>query len=249
VKEKLLALAEKKPMEGQDKFYQRIRNEGLMWNYKRVRRVYKLLGLNKRKKTRKRIPQRVKFPLLQPTQLNQMWSMDFMHDALENKRKFRTLNIIDDYNREALAIEVELGISSALVTKVLNELVKEKGKPVWIRVDNGSEFISSTLNDWCQAHGIKLQFIQPGKPSQNGFIERFNRTFRQDILDAYTFEDLSQVRILKEDWMDDYNNSRPHESLGGMTPVQFRLKNQLNNAEASFSVVKQNSMINENSLI
>ena len=248
VKEKLLSLAEKKPMEGQDKFYQRIRLEGLNWNYKRVRRVYKLLGLNKRNKTRKRIPKRVKEPLLQPIKVNQMWSMDFMHDTLENKRKFRTLNVIDDYNREALAIDVQLGINSVHVTKVLADLIHQRGKPEWIRVDNGPEFISSMLNDWCLAHGIKLQFIQPGKPSQNGFIERFNRTFRQDVLDAYIFEDLSQVRILKEDWMDDYNNSRPHESLGGMTPVQFRLKKQLNNAEASFSVVKQNSIINENSL-
>jgi putative transposase len=248
VKEKLLSLAEKKPMEGQDKFYQRIRNEGLVWNYKRVRRVYKLLGLNKRNKTRKRIPKRVKEPLLQPQRINQVWSMDFMHDALESKRKFRTLNIIDDYNREALAIEVQLGISSILVTNVLNDLIREKGKPGWIRVDNGPEFISSTLNDWCHSHGIKLQFIQPGKPSQNGFIERFNRTFRQDVLDAYIFEDLSQVRILTEEWIDDYNHTRPHESLGGMTPVQFKLKNQLHNGEASFPIVKQNVLINENNL-
>jgi putative transposase len=111
VKEKLLDLAEKKPMEGQDKFYQRIRSEGLKWNYKRVRRVYKLLGLNKRKRTRKRIPKRVKEPLIQPTMMNHTWSMDFMHDSLENKRKFRTLNIIDDHNRECLAIEAHLSIS------------------------------------------------------------------------------------------------------------------------------------------
>jgi putative transposase len=247
VKEKLLSLAEKKPMEGQDKFYQRIRNEGIIWNYKRIRRVYKILGLNKRMKRRKRLPQRVKEPLLQPECINQMWSMDFMHDALENKRKFRTLNIIDDYNREVLAIEVQLGISSHVVTGVLSELIRERGKPQWIRVDNGPEFISSTLNDWCNSHGIKLRFIQPGKPSQNGFIERFNRTYRQDILDAYIFEDLSQVRVLTEEWIDEYNHSRPHESLGGMTPVQFKLKNQLQHGEASFPVLKQ-ELINENKL-
>ena len=225
VKEKLLSLAEQRPMEGQDKFYQRIRNEGLKWNYKRVRRVYLLLGLARRKKVRKRIPKRVKEPLIQPDNINHMWSMDFMHDSLENKRKFRTLNIIDDYNREALAIEVQLGMSSSLVTRVLDEVVKEKGKPQWIRVDNGPEFISSTLSDWCYSKGIKLQFIQPGKPSQNGFIERFNRTFRQDVLDAYIFEDLNQVRILTEEWMNDYNFSRPHEALNGMSPIQFKMKN------------------------
>jgi putative transposase len=249
VKEKLLSLAEKKPMEGQDKFYQRIRNEGLQWNYKRVRRVYKLLGLNKRTKTRKRLPKRVKEPLIQPLTTNQMWSMDFMHDTLENGRKFRTLNIIDDYNREVLAIEVQLGISSRIVTEVLTQLLRERGKPEWIRVDNGPEFISSTLNDWCHSHGVKLQFIQPGKPSQNGFIERFNRTYRQDILDAYIFEDLSQVRVLTEEWIEEYNHTRPHDSLGGMTPIQFRLKNEpLQQGEASFPLLKEQILLNENNL-
>jgi len=241
VKEKLLILAEKRPMEGQDKFYQRIRSEGLRWNYKRVRRVYKLLGLNKRKRTRKRIPKRVKEPLIQPVMMNHTWSMDFMHDALENKRKFRTLNIIDDHNRECLAIEAHLSISSHLVIRVLDQLVEERGKPQWIRVDNGPEFISSSLNDWCYGKGIKLQYIQPGKPSQNGYIERFNRTFRQDVLDAYLFEDLSQVRILAEEWIADYNYSRPHESLGGLSPVQFKLKNP-QHGEASFPVLEQQTM-------
>ena len=249
VKEKLLILAERKPMEGQDKFYQRIRNEGLRWNYKRVRRVYKLLGLNKRKRTRKRIPKRIKEPLVQPMMMNQTWSMDFMHDALESGRKFRTLNIIDDHNRECLAIEAQLSISSHLVIRVLDRLVAERGKPQWIRVDNGPEFISSMLGDWCHSKGIKLQFIQPGKPSQNGYIERFNRTFRQDVLDAYLFEGLNQVRILSEEWMDDYNCSRPHEALGGLSPIQFKLKNQnAQRGEASFPALEQQTIINENVL-
>jgi putative transposase len=247
VKDKLLALAEKKPMEGQDKFYDRIRSEGLIWNYKRVRRVYCLLGLNKKNKTKKRIPKRIKEPLIQPMKVNQMWSMDFMHDVLENGRKFRTLNIIDDYNREALAVEAQFSFTSNMVTNVLNHLIKEKGKPKWIRVDNGPEFIASVLGDWCFANGIKLLFIQPGKPTQNGFIERFNRTFRQDVLDAYIFENISQVRILAEEWMDEYNQTRPHEALGGMTPVQFKIKNgQIHHGEASFSMVNDNLLINEN---
>jgi len=242
-------LAEKKPMEGQDKFYQRIRNEGICWNYKKVRRVYCLLGLNKKKRTRKRIPMRVKEPLIQPLRSNQAWSMDFMHDVLDNKRKFRTLNIIDDYNREALAIDVQYSITSKQVINVLEELLHEREKPEWIRVDNGPEFISTVLTDWCYAKGIRLVFIQPGKPSQNGFIERFNRTFRQDILDAYIFQDLSQVRILAEEWMDEYNHQRPHEALRGMTPVEFRLKNNLlHKGEASFPLVKTITM-KENSLI
>lgn len=227
VKEKLLSLAEQRPMEGQDKLYQRIRNEGLPWNHKRVRRVYLLLGLARKRKSRKRAPKRVREPLLQPEGANHMWSMDFMHDSLENKRKFRTLNIIDDYNREVLAIDIQLGINSNHVTRVLGQVIREKGKPQWIRVDNGPEFISSTLGEWCHAHGIKLRFIQPGKPSQNGFIERLNRTYRQDVLDAYLFEDLNQVRVLTEEWIEDYKHMRPHESLNGMSPIQFKTKKDI----------------------
>ena len=211
-------------MEGQDKFYYRIRNEGLIWNYKRVRRVYVALGLNKRKRTRKRIPSRVKVPLFIPTKPNETWSMDFMHDTLMSGRKFRTLNIIDGFNREALIVEPYFSIGSARVIKILDRLVFEKGKPFAIRVDNGPEFISSVMHEWCLEKNIKLQYIQPGKPMQNGYIERFNRSYREDVLDANLFEDISQVRILSEDFMNDYNFHRPHESLGNISPMNYKLK-------------------------
>ena len=227
VEDKILDLARTQPTEGQDKIYDRIRNEGLGWNYKRVRRVYLKLRLNKRVKTRKRVPERVKEPLLRPEIPNETWSMDFMHDALHNGRKFRVLNILDDYNREALAIEAHLSIGSKMVTEVLDRVVEEKGKPKTIRVDNGPEFIASVLGDWCREREINLKFIQPGKPTQNGYIERFNRTYRQSVLDAYLFENLEQVRILSEDWMNDYNHTRPHESLGGKSPVQYRLTDSI----------------------
>ena len=219
---KLQDLAEKKPNEGQDKFYDRIREEGLLWNYKRVRRVYRLLGMHKRKRTRKRIPSRVKTPLSQPGYCNKNWSIDFMSDALQNGRKFRTLNIIDDYNRKALWIEPAFSMPSKVVTKILEQAIREHGKPETIRSDNGPEFISADFTDWCKSNGIMIQYIQPGKPMQNGFIERFNRTYRQDVLDANLFEDLMQVRILTEEWMEDYNYQRPHESLGGKPPAKFR---------------------------
>ena len=219
---KLQDLAEKKPNEGQDKFYDRIRGEGLPWNYKRVRRVYKLLGMHKRKRIRKRIPSRVKSPLLQPDYCNKNWSIDFMSDALQNGRKFRTLNIIDDYNRKALWIEPGFSMPSKAVTKILEQAIREHGKPETIRSDNGPEFISADFTDWCKENEIIIQYIQPGKPMQNGFIERFNRTYRQDVLDANLFEDIMQVRVLTEEWMDDYNNQRPHESLGGKPPSKFK---------------------------
>jgi putative transposase len=219
---KLQELSEKKPMEGQDKFYNRIRNEGIKWNHKRVSRVYRLMGLNKRRRTRKRIPARVKLPLFSPSVPNETWSMDFMQDRLVNGRKFRILNIIDDFNREALRIEPYFSITSERVIKVLERLVLEKGTPKTIRVDNGPEFIALALDEWCRNQKITLQFIQPGRPMQNGFIERFNRSYRQDVLDANLFSNLTEVKILSDEFEEDYNEHRPHESLGNLSPIQYK---------------------------
>lgn len=222
--QKLAELAEKKPMEGQDKCYNRIRNEGIKWNHKRIERVYKTMGLNKRKRTRKRVPARVKQPLVVPAAPNETWSMDFMHDTLMNGRKFRVLNIIDDFNREALKIEPYFSISSQRVIAILERVLSEKGKPKAIRVDNGPEFISSAMHEWCIDKSIRLQFIQPGKPMQNGYVERFNRSFRQDVLDTNLFANLMQVKLASDEFEEDYNFHRPHESLGNLSPVNYRMK-------------------------
>ena len=219
--DKLKELAEQKPREGQDKYYLRIREEGLKWNYKRVRRIYLMLGLNHRRRMKKRIPSRVKEPLNQPINKNHMWSMDFMSDALQNQRKFRVLNIIDDYNRKALCIEAAYSMPSRFVINALEQVIEENGKPIKIRVDNGPEFCSKEFAEWCESNEITIQYIQPGKPMQNGYIERFNRTYRQDILDACLFKDLEQVTELTQEWLEDYNNHRPHESLGGKPPVKY----------------------------
>ena len=221
---KLQELSEQKPREGQDKYFSRIRNSGMIWNHKRVERVYKLMGLNKRARKRRRLPARVKAPLLVPLQANDTWSMDFMHDTLRNGRKFRVLNIIDDFNREALRIEPFFSIGSNLVIKILERLVLERGNPKAIRVDNGPEFISSTMSEWCLDKGIKLIYIQAGKPMQNGYIERFNRSYREDVLDACLFESIAQARLLSDEFMEDYNLHRPHESLGNLSPVNYRLQ-------------------------
>jgi len=220
--QKLAELAEKKPMEGQDKFYYRIRNEGIKWNHKRIGRVYKMMGLNKRKKTRKRVPARVMQPLVVPVAPNETWSMDFMHDTLMNGRKFRVLNIIDDYNREALKIEPYFSISAQRVITILERVILEKGKPKVIRVDNGPEFISNALREWCIQNGIRLLFIQPGKPMQNGYVERFNRSFRQDVLDTNLFANLIEVKLASDEFEEDYNFYRPHESLGNMSPIRYK---------------------------
>ena len=161
------------------------------------------LGL--RRKYKKRLPARVRQPLVQPDQYLHTWSMDFMSDALTDKRKIRIFNVIDDYNREALAIEVGLGFPSERVIRVLDHLSEEIGLPKAIRVDNGPEFTSMNFQNWCKENNIEIKYIQPGSPVQNAFIERFNRYFREDVLDAYWFEDLEQLRVIIERWRTDYN--------------------------------------------
>ena len=220
---KLQSLALRHPTRGFGVYYGRIRNEGLKWNHKRVKRVYDLMGLNIRRKHKRRLPLREKIALEQPDQVNKKWSMDFMSDALSDGRKFRTFNLIDDFNREVLAVEADTSLPARRVVRILERIICEKGKPESIRVDNGPEFISHTLEAFCKEQHIQLQFIKPGKPMQNGYIERFNRTYREDILDAYLFRSIQEVRILSQQWIQDYNHHHPHSSLGGYSPVGYRL--------------------------
>jgi putative transposase len=219
---KLQSLAQQHPTRGFGVYYGRIRNEGLLWNHKRVKRVYDLLKLNLRRKHKRRLPNREKIALEQPETINKKWSMDFMSDALTDGRKFRTFNLIDDFNREVLAVEADTSLPAKRVVRVLERVIGERGKPVAIRVDNGPEFISNTMEEFCKKQHIQLQFIKPGKPMQNGYVERFNRTYREDVLDAYLFDNLREVRELSEKWMQDYNANHPHQSLGGMSPIGYR---------------------------
>lgn len=201
--------------------YHRLRNRGEAWNHKRVRRVYREMNLNIRRKPKKRLPERVKQPLTVPTAPNQVWSLDFMSDALVDGRKFRLLNVIDDFNRESLAIEADSSLPTLRVIRVLEQLMKQKGKPSNIRTDNGPEFISHKLEEWCCKHEITLQFIQPGKPMQNAYIERKNGSMRRELLNAYLFYSLTEVRVMCEEWREDYNMERPHKSLGYLSPLRY----------------------------
>jgi putative transposase len=147
--------------------------------------------------------------------------MDFMHDALVTGRKIKIFNLIDDFNREALAIEVDTSISGARVKQILEQVIGWRGRPAAIRMDNGPEFMSHELKDYCGEMGIEMRYIQPGKPMQNGYIERFNRFYREDILDSYLFYTLEEVRALSEEWMEFYNEKHPHESLKNMSPKEY----------------------------
>jgi putative transposase len=219
--DQLELLIQKHPAIGFWQCYFRLRRAGFVWNHKKVYRVYTALKLNIRRRCRKRLPQRVKQSLYQPTSVNEVWSIDFMTDTLWDGRRYRLLNIIDDYNREIIHIESDLSLPTMRVIRVLEYLKEFRGLPTMIRADKGPEFISHKLDLWCRQHNIQLAFIQPGKPMQNGYVERCNGNIRKELLNAYIFTSLSEVRQFTEKWRQDYNSSRPHKALGYIPPLEY----------------------------
>lgn len=217
----LNALVDKHARWGFWKCFDRLRIIGFIWNHKRVHRVYCEMKLNLPRRTKKRIPSRIARPLLAPATLNVIWAIDFMHDALYGGRPFRTFNLIDESNRQGLAIEVGFSVPSARVIRVLERMIDLYGKPDAIRMDNGPEFTASIFEEWCQQNMIKRLYIQPGKPDQNAFVERFNRTYRDEVLDLYLFESIEQVQLITDEWLITYNEERPHESLGRVPPLTY----------------------------
>jgi len=240
---KLTELAERYPTRGFDNYYGKIRLEGLKWNRKRVLRVYRSMNLTMRRKRKRRLPSRIKQVLEVPNQINQTWSVDFMSDTLINGRKFRVLNVIDDFNRESLINEAYFSIPAETLVNSLQRLMLERGKPLVIRTDNGPEFISKTFQDFCKTKAITIQYIQPGKPSQNAYIERFNRTYREDILDAYLFNSINQVNAISFEWQVDYNTNHPHKALNGLSPYQYKTLMNEENSSYEFCKAKINDSI------
>jgi putative transposase len=190
------------------------------WNHKRVYRIYCELELNLRIKPRRRLYRKKPDKLSVPEQINETWSMDFMHDQLGDGRSFRTFNVIDDFNREGLTMEIDFSLPASRVVRALDRIIEWRGKPKIIRSDNGPEYISHVLAAWADKHQITLQFIQPGNPQQNAYVERFNRTVRYDWLNQYIFETIEEVQIAATKWLWTYNNERPNMAIGGITPIQ-----------------------------
>ena len=201
--------------------YLYLRNvKGLQWNHKRVYRIYRALELNLRIKPRKRLVREKPKALSIPLAINEVWSMDFMHDQLDDGRSFRLFNVIDDYNREALGIEVDFSLPSGRVIRALQQIIDWRGRPQVIRCDNGPENVSAAIQRWAAQRGIRMAYIQPGKPQQNAYVERFNRTVRYEWLSQYHWTDLEEVQLHATQWMYKYNHDRPHMALGGITPKQ-----------------------------
>ena len=226
----LTAVVAAHPHWGFWKCYRRLRLDGHPWNTKRVWRVYRNLRLNLPRRTKKRLPLRPRQPLTVVPELNTVWAMDFMSDTLYSGRRFRTLNILDEGIREGLAIEIDTSLPAARVIRVLEQVVSWRGHPQALRLDNGPELVADQFMRWCVERGIELRYIQPGKPDQNAFIERFNRTYRTEVLNASVFESLEQVREISAEWLQSYNEERPHDALAGLPPAMYRAQFEAGNS-------------------
>lgn len=218
---RMLEIAQQRPRFGQPRLHIMLRREGWKINHKRTERLYRQenLSLRTKKRRRKRSGLRIVLPLAK--RANESWSMDFVSDALGNGRRFRALTIVDQFSRECPWIEIDHSLPGLRVARVLDRLAKDRGLPKTITVDNGPEFAGKDLDQWAYKRGVRLHFIQPGRPVQNAFIESFNGRLRDECLNQNFFATLEDARLKIEVWRRDYNEDRPHTALGHMTPRQF----------------------------
>ncbi len=221
LRKRMHEIAQQRRRFGAPRIYTMLRREGWSMNHKKVERIYREEHLSLRLRKRKRLPARQRAPLATPDAPNTCWSMDFVSDSFATGRRFRVLNIVDDYTKESPAMEVDTSLGGRRVAQVLDRLKETRRLPEVIRTDNGPEFISRALDEWAYQNGVKLDFIQPGKPMENAFIESFNGRFRDECLNENWFLSLQEAREIIEHWRIDYNQNRPHGSLDGLTPDEF----------------------------
>jgi putative transposase len=202
-----------------------LRREGIMINHKKTERIYREENLSLRKRKRKKVAAHERVSMPDPVNANERWSMDFVMDSIATGRRFRALVIVDDYSRECPAIEVDTSLSGRRVVQVLERLTDTRGLPKIITMDNGPEFTSRALDQWAYSRGVKLHFIRPGKPIENAYAESFIGRLRDECLNENWFVTMKNARETIESWRIDYNEGRPHTSLGGLTPNEFMENN------------------------
>jgi putative transposase len=222
VEMRLLELARTHAAWGCPQLHRQLRHEGHRINHKRTERLYRQHALSIRRRRRRRLVREVRNPLVQPIRPGQCWSMDFMGDSLADGRAYRTFNVIDDYARDALTIEIDISLTANRVVRVLDRLCEWYGVPEAIRSDNGPEFRSEVAQTWAKVKGIRWDFIQPGCPAQNAYIERFNGTYRLEVLDANQFRTVDEARTVTADWLVIYNEQRTHSAIGHLPPLAFK---------------------------
>ena len=221
LRQRLRELAESRRRFGAPRLHVLLRREGWIVNHKRTERLYRAEGLALRRRRHRKRATGVRVTLPPPTRPNECWAMDFLHDRLTTTRPFRVLTMVDAYSREAPALVADTSLPGARVVEVLERLAASRDLPQRITVDNGPEFAGSALDAWAYRRGIQLYFIDPGKPTQNGYVESFNGHFRDECLNEHWFTTLEEARGLIEAWRQDYNTVRPHSSLGNLTPAEF----------------------------
>jgi putative transposase len=234
----LRALAEQRRRFGYRRLHVLLGRDGVAVNLKRVRRLYREEGLSLRARRGRRRFRGIRVVPTLPVGVNQRWSMDFMSDALADGRRFRVLNVVDDFSRECLAAEAGRSLTGRDVVAVLGRLVAKRGMPQAIVSDNGPEFCSRVVDAWAHAASVQLRFIRPGKPVENAYVESFNGRCRDEFLNEQLFVTIDEARKQLESWRLDYNRARPHSSLGNLTPEEFAQKHRVSNL-AQPAVVRQ----------
>lgn len=226
IRERLKELAEQRRRSGSQLFHEMMKREGLVINHKRTERIYKEEGLSLTIRRRKKRASCARVEIPRAEKKNELWGMDFMHDSMEKGRKLRILPILDTYTKECHRIEVDRSIGGRRVTEVLSEVSSVEGLPENIVIDNGPEFISNAMDEWAYTREVTLHFIRPGKPVDNAFMESFNARLREECLNLNWFRSIEHARRVIEEWRIDYNETRPHSSLGFLTPKEFAEKEE-----------------------